>query len=304
MKILVTGAAGFIGSNLAKKLEKVYPDASIVAVDDFSCGIRDNLSDFGGEVLSGKIEDNEFLKSIGHPFDIIFHQAAITDTLVSDEERMTEVNVHAFERLLKLSVPGKTNIVYASSAGVYGNGEIPMKEGQKLSPLNAYARSKAKMDEIAAEFASKTGMKIVGLRYFNVFGPFEAQKGHAASMIYQLARQMISGKHPRIFKYGEQSRDFIYVKDVVSANLKAAQADASCVVNVGTGSDTTFNRIIEILNGVLGTDFEPEYFDNPYDFYQDHTLASTELAAEKIGFRAEWSIEKGIEDYVKNYLLP
>ncbi|MCD6413936.1 MAG: ADP-glyceromanno-heptose 6-epimerase [Elusimicrobia bacterium] len=303
MKILVTGAAGFIGSNLTKKLEQVYPDASIVAVDDFSSGIKENLKDFKGVVLNGRIENINFLKTLEGPFDVIFHQAAITDTTVTDEERMMDVNVFAFEKLLKLVDPQKTKIVYASSAGVYGNGPVPMKETQVLLPLNAYARSKAKLDEVAMDFAAKTGMTIVGLRYFNVYGPGEPQKGKAASMIYQLARQMIEGHHPRIFKYGEQDRDFIYVKDVVNANLKASNSEASCVVNVGTGVATSFNKIIEILNAVLGTDFKPEYFDNPYDFYQDHTLADTSSAKGKIGFEAKYSIEEGIEDYVRNYLI-
>ncbi len=172
-----------------------------------------------------------------------------------------------------------------------------MKEDQKLSPQNTYARSKSLMDEEATRY--KDEIKIVGLRYFNVYGPRERYKKKAASMIYQLAQQMKANKNPRIFKYGEQSRDFIYVKDVVDATIRAMKAKGSGIVNVGTGITATFNRIIEILNQVLGTSFEPEYFDNPYSFYQNETRADTERAKELLGFEARYSIEEGIRDYIK-----
>ncbi|MFA6584239.1 MAG: NAD-dependent epimerase/dehydratase family protein, partial [Elusimicrobiaceae bacterium] len=142
-------------------------------------------------------------------------------------------------------------------------------------------------------------MTIVGLRYFNVYGPREYYKGHAASMMFQLYNQMKQGKKPRIFKHGEQQRDFVYVKDVVSANLLAAQAEESCVVNVGTGKPEDFNAVIACLNKELGTNLETEYFDNPYNFYQMKTQASTGEADLRIGYKAQFSLSQGIEDYVK-----
>jgi len=302
MRILITGAAGFIGSNLTLELQKRLPDAEIFALDNFLTGADENLREFTGAVLKGPVEDRGFVKSIPGKFDYIFHQAAITDTTVTDNKKMTDVNVGGFKNILDIAEPGKTKVVYASSAGVYGNGPSPMKETQELSPLNAYASSKVRMDEISPAVASEKKIKIIGLRYFNVFGPREARKGSSSSMIFQLVKQMKAGKTPRIFKHGEQKRDHIYVKDVVEANIKAMAAAASCVVNVGTGFATTFNRVIEILNKVLNTDFSPEYFDNPYDFYQNNTQADTSDAEKLIGFKAQYSIEKGIEDYVKNYL--
>jgi ADP-L-glycero-D-manno-heptose 6-epimerase len=139
----------------------------------------------------------------------------------------------------------------------------------------------------------------VGLRYFNVYGPRESFKGKAASMIYQLALQMKEGKRPRIFEFGEQFRDQIYVKDVVEANLQAMEAPSG-VYNVGTGKPTTFNKIVEVLNKVLKTNLEPEYIKNPYtQFYQDQTLADMNLSASKMGFVAKYDIESGIEDYMR-----
>ena len=144
---------------------------------------------------------------------------------------------------------------------------------------------------------------IVGLRYCNVYGPGESHKGKRSSMIYQLAQQISKG-NPRIFKMGEQKRDFIYVKDVVEANILASKAKESCIVNCGLGKATTFNRIIEILNKALGTNRKTEYIDNPYaDQYQNFTECDMNLAKQKIGFAPEYGIEKGIKDYYESGFL-
>ena len=291
MRVLITGGAGFIGSNLALILQK---SNNITVVDNLLSGNIENLKGLKKNLVIDDILNVNLsqFKNI----NIIFHQAAITDTTVSDEKKMMEVNLGGFKRVLDFALREKATMVYASSAGVYGNSPSPMKEDQKLSPQNVYARSKSLMDEEAMRHKDK--IRIVGLRYFNVYGPWERYKKKAASMIYQLAQQMKANKNPRIFKYGEQSRDFIYVKDVVDATIKAMKAKESGIVNVGTGVATTFNRIIEILNEVLRTSFEPEYFDNPYSFYQNETRADTKRAEKLLGFKARYSIEEGIRDYL------
>lgn len=296
MKILVTGGAGFIGANIVKELQIRFGDAEITVLDDLSSGSPENLQDLRGEEIKGTIEDEDSINSLkGRGFDYIFHHAAITDTTVKDSEKMMRVNVNGFKNILNLAKYEKCSVIYASSAGVYGNGPTPMKETQKLSPLNAYALSKVKADELAVSFGKD--IKIIGLRYFNVYGKGEVYKNKSASMIWQLYNQMKNGKHPRIFKYGEQKRDFIYIKDIVDATMKAMDAKTSCIVNIGTGISTSFNRIIEILNDAMDTSFEPEYVDNPYDFYQNQTEADTALSFNLLGFKANFSIEQGIRDY-------
>lgn len=301
MKILITGGAGFIGSNLASEFQSKIAANDVIILDDLSSGNENNIEDFKGEFITGKIEDEDFIKKLaGKNIEAIFHQAAITDTTVKDRDLMMGVNVSGLKHILLLAQKEKAVVVYASSAGVYGNGDIPMKEDQELLPHNLYAESKIEADKLAVGFSKETSLPVMGLRYFNVYGPRESYKNIAASMILQLSRQMKGGKNPRIFKHGEQARDFIYVKDIVAANLKAMEARKSGVVNVGTGKMTTFNRMIEILNEVLGTSYPPEYFDNPYGFYQDYTQADTVLAKELIGFEAKYSIEEGIKEYIKN----
>ena len=144
---------------------------------------------------------------------------------------------------------------------------------------------------------------MVGLRYCNVYGPGESHKGTRASMVYQLARQMRE-RNPRLFKNGEQLRDYIYVKDVVEANMLAAKAKSSCVVNCGSGRATSFNDLVKLLNGFFGTSRSPEYIDNPYEAsYQNHTECDMSLAKERLGFAPKFTIKSGIGDYVKSGFL-
>ncbi|HBB67170.1 MAG: ADP-glyceromanno-heptose 6-epimerase [Elusimicrobia bacterium GWA2_56_46] len=298
MRYLVTGGAGFIGSNLAFALcgER---KAKVTVLDNFSSGNFKNLIGFEGEIISDDIQSDAWFRKAG-PVDAVFHEAAVTDTTIHDQKKMMDVNVEGFRNVLRFALEnGVKRVVYASSAGVYGNGECPMKEGQPPVPENVYGFSKAMMDNAAREFAAAhTDMTLVGLRYFNVYGPREYYKGSAASMIYQLYLQMKAGKRPRIFKFGEQMRDFVYVKDIVRANLSALDAEKSCVVNAATGTPENFNRVIDCLNKAMGTDLSPEYFDNPYGFFQLKTQADLRHAKAYLNYRPEWNLENGIADYI------
>jgi ADP-L-glycero-D-manno-heptose 6-epimerase len=160
------------------------------------------------------------------------------------------------------------------------------------------------LDDFAMDFAAMhPDVTVVGLRYCNVYGPGESHKGPRATMIYQLAQQMRHG-NPRLFKYGEQQRDYVYVKDGVHANMLAASATTSCIVNCGSGKATTFNRLVEILNEVLSYQRKPEYIDNPYaENYQNYTECDMTLAEKQIGFIPQYTIEDGIRDYFESRLL-
>jgi ADP-L-glycero-D-manno-heptose 6-epimerase len=298
VRALVTGAAGFVGSNLALTLEGAGHE--VVGLDDFTLGNFANLRGFTGDFVAADLCDTVAWGDRVGEVEAVFHQAAITDTTVTDQKRMMRSNVEAFRLLLRWAAEkGVSTVVYASSAGIYGDGTVPMRETAEPRPLNVYAFSKRVMEKVAADFVSAhPGMRVVGLRYFNVFGPRERFKGSVASMIWQLTLQMRAGKRPRIFEPGEQYRDHIYVKDVVKANLLAAKSAPSGAYNVCTGKRTTFNEIIRFLNPALGASFAPEYFKNPYSFYQNETLGDPALARRAFGFTAEFSVEKGILDYL------
>ncbi len=294
MRALVTGGAGFIGSNLCWELAARGWD--VVALDDFSVGTFKNLQGFPGDVIAADVGDVAYWGPRAGKVDAVFHEAAITDTTVTDQRLMMRVNVEAFRDLLAWAAKAKVKkVVYATSAGTYGDLPVPHREDATPKPLNVYAFSKAIMENVAAE---AKGVKAVGLRYFNVFGPREAHKDEAASMIWQLALQMRDGRRPRVFEFGEQYRDFIYVKDVVEANLKAFAKAAPGVYNACTGRKTDFNGVIAALNDALGTGLSPEYIKNPYSFYQNETLGDPAKALKSFGFSAQWTAERAIRDYI------
>ena len=302
MRILVTGGAGFIGSNIVKMLE--VKGVETVILDNFSGANYKNLLGVKGEVICGDILDEGIYKKLPK-LDGVIHEAAITDTTLDDDTKMMMVNYTGFKKVLNFCLDKKIRLVYASSAGVYGSGISAMKEDEEITPHNTYAYSKYLCDCLMQKVTQKGTLPIVvGLRYFNVYGPDEYHKGVSASMIYQLYLQMKEGKQPRIFKFGEQKRDFIYLKDVARITIEALESKRSAVLNVGTGFPRSFNDIVTSLNKVMGVNLKPDYFDNPYKGrYQDYTEADITLLKEVLGSQARFSLEEGIEDYLKGYLL-
>ena len=295
MRILVTGGAGFIGSNLARRLQAEGHDT--VALDDFSSATWTNIKDFAGDIITCDLGSDLGPLSGQQPFDAIFHQGSITDTTVHDQRKMMQNNVEAFRGLLELAVKWKSRVVWASSCSIYGQGPVPMKESQPPDPLNVYAFSKMVMERLARAYQPRLAHPIIGLRYSNVYGRGEAHKGKFASMIYQLAKQMRAGSRPRIFSQGQQRRDFVYIEDVIQINLKAMTAKTGGVFNAGFGEAFSFNQVVEHLNRVLKTDFAPDYFENPYSFTQDWTQTDLTLAREKLGYQPQYDLTRGVDAY-------
>ena len=291
MRALVTGGTGFIGSNLTEELVKLGYEVVITGFDN-----ELKIDNFNGKFITGDLSEINFDK-IGY-VDVVFHQAANNDTTLLDRNKMFMDNLDSSKRLFDWAIKNDCkNIVYASSTAIYGNVEAPFKEDGIKNPLNPYAESKLLLDNYVQQLIKKQEINIVGLRYCNVYGKGEGYKGKRSTMIYQLVQQMIKG-NPRLFKFGEQKRDYIYVKDVVKANLLASKSRESCIINCGSGRDYSFNYIVDVLNRILNLDRKPEYIDNPYiGRYQDHTLCDMSLAKEKINFISEYDLDKGIEDY-------
>ncbi len=301
MRILVTGGAGFVGSNVVNVLED--KGAEVIVLDDFSHANYKNLLDSKAEIVCTDILNEKVFDKLPK-IDGVIHEAAVTDTTLDDDTKMMAVNFNGFKNVLNFCLKKNIRLVYASSAGVYGSGPSPMKEDQKKIPHNIYAYSKYMCDCLVQKSMNKRGSPlIVGLRYFNVYGPAEYHKGTSASMIYQLYLQMKDGKNPRVFKWGEQKRDFVYVKDVARITVEALQLKQSTILNLGTGKARSFNDIISALNKVLGSDLKPDYFDNPYEGkYQDYTEADITQLTERFGSGAQYSLEEGVSDYITGYL--
>jgi ADP-L-glycero-D-manno-heptose 6-epimerase len=299
--VLITGGAGFIGSNLALSIERSFPRCLVVVFDAFVLGHFKNLRGFRGECVAGDIaRPDDLARLADYHFDYIFHQAAISDTTVHDQKLVVQVNTNAFQDILDLAVKNNAGVVYASSAGTYGNSPAPNRVGHGEEPENVYGFSKLMMDHVARRYTSK--ISVVGLRYFNVYGPREAHKRNTASMIWQLGQKLLQGETPKLFKYGEQKRDFVYIEDVVQANLQALAPKQSGVYNVGSGRARSFNDLFEILCRELGSRAEAEYIDNPWAFYQNHTEAEIEPTRDALGYAPRFSLEEGVRAYVPESL--
>lgn len=316
-KILITGGAGFIGSNLAFYFQNNFPNAHVVVFDLFrsgetfnngnlkSFGHFKNLLGFTGEIICGDLNDPLMQKHLkSYHFDYIFHQAAISDTTVYDQTIMMQTNLNTFKFLLDMAIENNSPLIYASSGATYGDASAPQRVGIE-SPQNVYGFSKLMMDHMThttlKQFPSAT---IVGLRYFNVYGPREFYKNKTSSMILQLGHQILSGKAPKLF-YGSDMirRDFVYIEDIVQANIKATQPLQSGIYNVGTGLARSFQDIADILQKELGTDYGTEYIDNPYvGSYQFLTEADIESTRTNLGYEPCITLEEGIKRYLPDII--
>jgi ADP-L-glycero-D-manno-heptose 6-epimerase len=282
MNILVTGGFGFIGSNLVDKL--------ISQNHNVTCTYYKN------DLINKNIKILDKLEN----FDACFHQAANNNTLDENKSEMFNANYKEPKNLFyNLLEKGCEKFIYASSTAIYGNSKGPLKETTKANPLNYYAESKLAFDEFAIDFAKENEVSVIGLRYCNIYGPGEQYKEKRASMIFQLYSQMISGHNPKIFKFGEQKRDWCYVKDVVDANFKCLEYKGSGIFNIGSGKSINFSRIINLLNQHLKSKLKPEYIDCPFlEKYQNNTECDITNAKKFLNWVPKYDIEQGIEDYV------
>ena len=314
---IVTGGAGFVGSNLCAALLKRDPACHVVVVDDFRTGSfaniveacdRHGVGPFTGAVMAD--DHREEVVGLVHTDPkpaAVFHLGAVTDTTVADERDMIGANASwGFEDMLQACAGRSVPLVYASSAATYGSpAQADRREPFPVSaagrPNNVYGFSKwlmecahRRVDAMLAE-AGRPRPRIVGLRYFNVFGPGESTKGHMASMARQLTMQMLAGRSPRLFTDGEQARDQVHVDDVVDctmagAGLGSRTDPAPGVYNLGSGRATTFNEIVAAIRRGLGVgedDLPTEYFEMPRKvraFYQDYTCADMSETKRGLGF--------------------
>ena len=315
--ILITGGAGFIGSNLAFYFQENFPNSRVIIFDCFrsaeifangnlkSFGHYKNLIGFKGSIICGNINNQADLALLGdYKFDYVFHQAAISDTRIFDQEIVLKTNVNSFYNLLSIAKKNRSVMVYASSAATYGNQPSPQTVG-KESPENPYGFSKYIMDQIANQYSNENpDLTVVGLRFFNVYGPKEYFKGSTSSMVIQLGHQILDGKAPRLFIGSDQIfRDFIYIDDILQAIIKACKPKKNGTYNVGTGISRSFQDIADILQNELNTDLGTDYFPNPYDGYQTHTQANISSSKNNLGFLPQVSLEQGIKRYIPDIKL-
>jgi len=260
--ILITGGLGFIGSHI---VDELMEDNHITIIDNLSTGNIKNLKNPEHENLKIVKEDlrNSNLKDLTSDIDYIFHLAAMASVPLSVENPIecNDINVNATVKLLKAAADNDVEkIVFSSSSAVYGeNRNMPLKETEPLMPTSPYASSKASCELYLRSFHDSYGLNYAALRYFNVFGPKQDKNSQYAAVIPNFISALLEGEQAIIYGDGEQTRDFVYVGDVVRANIAACESDYNGVVNVASGEKLTINRLYEIVKDTLGSDLEPDY---------------------------------------------
>jgi len=295
VKLIVTGGAGFIGSHLTKYLIKKGHNVSVI--DSLRRGSLENLKEMEDKIDFQKIDilDYDAMKSVVKNTDGIFHQAALGSVPQSfkEPEEYHRVNAVGTENVLKLAKEFGFKVVYASSSSVYGNqNKFPIKEEAAKKPLNPYGQSKLEAEQFAEKY-SKLGVKIIGLRYFNVFGI--GQNSNYAGVIPKFIEQLIHHKPPIIYGDGNQLRNFTFVDDVVEANVLAFESKTEhAFINIATGVMTSVRQLAEIMINLSGLSIKPIY-EKPREGDIEKSQADISLAKSLINWEPKTTLEEGLK---------
>jgi len=298
VRYIVTGGAGFIGSNIVKKLVARGDDVTVI--DNLNTGKEENLKSVIDKItfLKDSILNRELLEKQSQNIDGIFHQAALASVQdsFSKPDEYHDVNVNGTENILKLAKKNDFRVVYASSSSVYGNPErIPIKESDKKNPINPYAETKLKQDQLAIKY-SEMGVKVIGLRYFNVFG--KGQSKEYAGVLKLFLERIRDKLPPKINGDGTQFRDFVYVEDVADANIMSMDSDINHgFYNVGTNTSITILDLAKTIIKSSGLDIQP-IFGPALKGDVQKTIANIDLIKEEIGWEPTILLEKWIEEII------
>jgi len=310
MKILVTGGCGFIGSNIAARLSKVGND--VVVLDNLFIGARQNIGGLDVEFIQVSVMDYEKLCHLMQGVDYVFHQAAVSSSPMFLEGRHKEgidVNINGFVNVMDAALKNNVKkVIFASTSSMYSGNPLPYSEGQEIKTSTFYEAGFRCREVLAHAYWKTFGLQSIGLRYFSVYGPRERAKGNYANNVSQFIWDVLAKRRPAIYGDGTQTRDFTFVEDVVDANLLAMKSDVECdVFNVGTGTATSFNDMVAVINKVLETEIKPQYVPNPIKNYVQNTVADISKIRKELGFEPKWPLERGIEltaEYYKNAKNP
>ncbi len=305
---LVTGGAGFIGSNIVERL--VSEGYSVRILDDFSSGRQENIAGFEDviSVVRGDLRDPDVARRAVDDIDCIFHQAALPSVQRSVENPVlsNEINVSGTVNLLNAArQAGVRRVIYAASSSAYGDQPVPVKKENLLPmPLSPYAVAKLTCEYYLKAFYECYGLETVSLRYFNVFGPRQDPNSEYSAVIPLFITKVLAGESPTIYGDGRQSRDFTYVSNNVSANLLAAKADAEAVAggvfNVACGRSYTLLQLLDAINEIIGSDVKP-ILAPPRTGDVRHSLADIKAAEKAFGYQVEVDFMEGLRRTVEFY---
>jgi nucleoside-diphosphate-sugar epimerase len=305
-RVLVTGGAGFIGSNLVRGL--LREGSAVVVLDDLSTGSRDNLEEVAGEIefLEGSILDAQALGPAMAGVERVFHLAAQVSVPASmdDPEYNDAVNCRGTQMVLsEARSAGASRVVYSASCAVYGNAPgLPKDEHATLSPESPYAASKYYGEVLGGVWSRSMGLEVASLRYFNVFGPRQNPLGGYAAAIPIFIRRVLDGAPIVIHGDGEQTRDFVHVDNVVEANLLASRAAGAAggVFNIGSGVQISINEVVSTIAEVVGVAAKTSYGD-PRAGDVRHSVADISHAVDILGYRPSVGLADGLASTIAWY---
>lgn len=305
MKVLVTGGAGFIGSNIVEELIKM--GHSVRVLDNFSTGRRENISEFINqiELIEGDIRSYHTVNMAVNDVEIILHEAALPSVprSINDPVTTNEVNVGGTLNILDAAKNHEVRrVVFASSSSVYGESEfLPKHETMALNPMSPYAVSKLAGENYLKVFNKIYGIETIALRYFNVFGKNQDPNSQYSAVIPKFIRAIKDDMQPVIYGDGEQSRDFTHVANVVHANILAATTDCKTplTLNCATHVQVTLKKLISDINTILGKEIKPVFVD-PRSGDIKHSYASIDLIWEKLGYKPKIDFYNGLKLTIKN----
>ena len=304
MNYLITGGAGFIGSNIAKRL--VRDGESVRVIDNFSTGKRNNIDEIKDKIdlIEGDIRDTESVLKAVKDVDFIIHQAALPSVPRSIKDPITanDVNVTGTLNLLNAAKNSKIKrFVYASSSSVYGDTPIlPKREDMPPNPQSPYAVTKLTGEYYCSVFYKVYGLPTVSLRYFNVFGPFQDPESQYAAVIPKFINAVLHHNSPVVYGDGEQSRDFTFIDNVVDANILSCRNDKSSgkVLNIACGNRYTLNRLLTEVSYLTGNKANPQFIE-PRSGDIRHSQADISSARELIGYRPKIDFREGLKRTVE-----
>jgi len=299
MSTLVTGGAGFIGSNLVEELLAAGED--VVVLDNMHTGSPSNLEGLKGRLKVIKASCNELPGMDLHPEKIYHLGIPSSSPMYKKNPYIVGEALNGFTAVFELAKKSGARVVYASSSSLYNGLLPPHREEMTIQVADYYTEARLAMERMAELYKRLFDVNSVGMRFFSVYGPKETAKKQYANMVTQFLWEMQDRKIPRIFGDGSQTRDFTYVKDIVRALQLAMESDYHGILNVGTGKAYNFNDVIEILNKNLGLEIKPQHVENPIKNYVQHTLSDTAKTEKVLGFKAIYSLENGVKEIIKHY---
>lgn len=304
-KCLVTGGAGFIGSNLAEEL--IRQGAKVTILDNFSTGYRENLEEIEGDFdfIEGDLNNDAALLQAIDGVEVVFHQAALPSVPRSVENPLEThqacVN-GTFNVLVKAKDAGVKRLIYAASSSAYGDQEVlPKVETMRPEPLSPYAAAKLTGEYYCRVFNEVYGLETISLRYFNVFGPRQNPSSAYSGVISRFIDSLMKDQTPVIYGDGEQTRDFTYISNVVDANINAAQTSDGIgeVINTANGEKVSLNELLDVLKKITGrTDLDADYFDARTGDVK-HSQADNTLARQWIGYNKLVGLEEGLRNTIE-----